>query len=288
MTTFTANYEYSGGNPDTASLRRLIKDYRNLLTGCGLVKVPVMGEIDVETVTYPASSNTSAGFDIFRFNDALQATAPIYLKIEYGRAASGGSFGLWATLGTTVSAEGVLSGALSDRRGMSSYLESAATGVSYSCHTDGFFGVINRPGGAASTNYAGSGSFAVCRSCDANGYPTGRGAYIIWNGTQNPVAQSIRFEGAQGPVSAASNAVFQLPLGVAASVGGDVPFYPIWMPLPDLIPVFGLVAYPDALVAVVDFADVAMVGSRVRRYIVGPQFLVGRNAANPAFGMLWE
>lgn len=56
----------------------------------GLIKTTDTGQIGWSTVAKPAAPNTMQGYEIFRFNDALQATAPIFIKIEYGSGSYGG------------------------------------------------------------------------------------------------------------------------------------------------------------------------------------------------------
>lgn len=54
------------------------------LATVGMVKVATAGQIDWSTVAAPTTNKTIQGFEIWRFNDDLQATHPIYVKLEYG------------------------------------------------------------------------------------------------------------------------------------------------------------------------------------------------------------
>lgn len=60
------------------------------------------GQINLTTVLKPTVANTAAGYEIWRFKDTLQATSPIFLKIEYGSGGSstGANPMVWVTLGT--------------------------------------------------------------------------------------------------------------------------------------------------------------------------------------------
>lgn len=53
------------------------------LAAIGLVKTADTGQIDWSTVLRPTANNY-AGYEIWRFNDSFQATAPVFIKIEYG------------------------------------------------------------------------------------------------------------------------------------------------------------------------------------------------------------
>ena len=54
---------------------------------CGLVQTTDTGQINWSTVTRtgPTSSGQQiSGYEIWRFNDSLQATKPVFIKVEYG------------------------------------------------------------------------------------------------------------------------------------------------------------------------------------------------------------
>ena len=62
-------------------------------------KVTQTGEINLATVLKPAGANTSQGFEVYRFNDSLQATAPIFFKVEYGSSSLAVTPSCWLTVG---------------------------------------------------------------------------------------------------------------------------------------------------------------------------------------------
>lgn len=49
----------------------------------GMVRVPTVGEIDWDATPPSTTSSVPTGFQIWRFDDALQATRPVFFKIEY-------------------------------------------------------------------------------------------------------------------------------------------------------------------------------------------------------------
>lgn len=63
----------------------------------GLIKTADTGQISWTTVAKPATANAMQGYEIFRFNDALQSTAPIFIKIEYGSGNYGGVYPAYRT-----------------------------------------------------------------------------------------------------------------------------------------------------------------------------------------------
>jgi hypothetical protein len=53
------------------------------LKACGMVQTSDTGQVDLSTAARPAGSSY-AGYRIYRFDDALQATHPVFMKMEYG------------------------------------------------------------------------------------------------------------------------------------------------------------------------------------------------------------
>lgn len=73
------------------------------------------GQVNWATVTAPgAVQNTVAGYEIWRMNDALHTTYPVYMKLEYGSGSNtpSGQYGyspnLWVTLGTASNGTGTI------------------------------------------------------------------------------------------------------------------------------------------------------------------------------------
>jgi hypothetical protein len=81
-----------------------------LVTTGGWVQTSDTGQIDLTTVNKPGSTNTKAGYAIYRMDDALQATVPLFLKIYYGTARAATAFGIWFSLATSSNGSGTLNG----------------------------------------------------------------------------------------------------------------------------------------------------------------------------------
>lgn len=83
------------------------------LQAVGLVLTTDTGQINWTTATKAAVSATSVGYEIYRLNDGLQATKPVFMKIEYGSGNSGTSqIGIWITFSTSTNGAGTLNGVL--------------------------------------------------------------------------------------------------------------------------------------------------------------------------------
>jgi hypothetical protein len=67
----------------------------------GWVDTAATGSIDLTTVAAPVAVNTSSGYKVYRMADTLQATAPIFVKFEFGSGAAATTPSMWVTVGTT-------------------------------------------------------------------------------------------------------------------------------------------------------------------------------------------
>lgn len=94
----------------TAAFRTAGAAVSTALAAVGLVKTADTGQIDWTTVNWPGSLNTDAGYEIWRFNDSLQATVPVYLKMTWGEGSSSGFNRLTVAVGTGTNGAGTLTG----------------------------------------------------------------------------------------------------------------------------------------------------------------------------------
>lgn len=100
-----------------------------MLSGCGLVQTADTGQLNWATATRSAlvagtTGEYVHGYEIWRFNDALQPSKPVFIKIEYGNiqvynSPTGvtihGSPVLFVTVGTGTNGAGTLTGIVSAR-----------------------------------------------------------------------------------------------------------------------------------------------------------------------------
>ena len=143
------------------------------------VKVTQAGEIDWGTVTKPSSGNSAAGFEVYRFNDAMQATAPIFFKIEYGSGAAIQFPAIWLTVGKGADGAGNITSVLLPRALaiVPGYGPTLTAKNCYVGNGDGSCLVMSLfPSDAAFQ--ASSGSVLILeRSRDSNGNATGDGIH---------------------------------------------------------------------------------------------------------------
>jgi len=82
----------------------------NVLQAAGITKVVDAGQVDVATMNFPGVNNTVAGYEMRQFTDALQATAPVYIKLEPGRGAAATTMCIYITIGTGQDGAGNITG----------------------------------------------------------------------------------------------------------------------------------------------------------------------------------
>ncbi len=123
------------------------------IAGLGLVQTADTGQINWTTVNKPAGVSTWTGYEIWRFADALQATVPIYFKLEYGSGASNASFpAMRITVGTGSDGAGTITG---------TYFPGVAASSS-TVNFGTFTGAWNTLGPTPTTVYANGGTSALC------------------------------------------------------------------------------------------------------------------------------
>lgn len=151
--------------------------YNAKLAAAGLVQTADTGQINWTTVTAAVGANTVQGYEIWRFADALQATAPIFIKIEYGSGAAAANGSFWIQLGSGSNGTGGLTGVVSTRQ----QVQCTATATAI---THYWSGDTNRFCVAASgASNATSSLFSIERTVDTAGVVTAEGALLIYHGT---------------------------------------------------------------------------------------------------------
>lgn len=72
--------------------------FDTMITG-GWVQTADTGQIDFTTVTKPTAANQARGYFIVRMADTLQATVPIFVRIDIGSSSAINAMGVWITIG---------------------------------------------------------------------------------------------------------------------------------------------------------------------------------------------
>lgn len=154
------------------------------IAAVGLVKVPDAGTVNWLTAVAPTGNGMSVAFEIWRFDDALQPTHPVFIKIEYGSLARSSPC-MWITVGRGTDGAGQLTGILAPRRqcqGSTTTSSNSSSSIEpIYCSSDGSnICVVARNTGTTSVR---SPVILVDRSRDAAGNATAAGGVVLTEGT---------------------------------------------------------------------------------------------------------
>src|SRR5262245_813211 len=223
----TNNYSTVLEHSSDATFRAWGSALAAALAAVGLTQTSDTGQINWTTVTRPGTS-TAAGYEIWRFNDTLQATAPIFLKIEYGTGTTALAPTMWITVGTGSNGSGTITGQSSTRTQFGRNSAPVSTAVpypTYVCYnaTEGFLGIAFKIGSQGSTAWVHAFA-AIARNVDQDdGDTNGTGCSVYTADTSTGPAnmQPIRFTATAATYLQNSNFCVVPNLQTASLVGSD-------------------------------------------------------------------
>jgi hypothetical protein len=272
-------------NATDADFRAWGSAFAAKLLAAGFVKASDTGQIDWVTVARAGVVSTAAGYEIWKFNDALQATVPVYFKVEYGAGATNiNNPGLWFTFGSGSNGTGTLTGVLSSRL----HIYSTALTVLCTCY---WSGDTNRFAAAlfiAGTGVTNSNTMLVSfeRTVDGNGAPTSEGVLIILKAglTTGNIWQQVAWSCTTGALAAV-----ELDLGTVmpptgtGTTGLSIAVYPIFFQKGVFLnPGLNLLTYfQDAMAAGVPFV-MTLYGAARTFMPIGPH-MAGTSAGSTAW-----
>lgn len=271
MTTNT--YSTAFGHTSDADFRAWGSALAASMQTCGLVQTSDTGQINWASVTRPGT-NTAGGFEIYRFNDSLQGTFPIFIKLEYGTGTGATVPSIWITVGTGSNGSGTITGQSSTRNTATSTAAPGSTVTAYPtyvCVKDGFLGVIWKAGSVASPQA--HGFFTVCRTTDDAGAETGDGFTVYRRGTLasasgSATAQAVSVSNAT--TFAASTAYGIVHHGVtSSSVGSDKQVYKCYTIQPRVRPTLQMAMGIVSEFVLGTSVSVTLVGATPRTYLSG-------------------
>ena len=180
-----------------AGFRAWVAEFIAQLLAVGLVQTADTGQINTATVAR-AANNTDAGYAVFRFDDSLQATAPVFFKVYFGSGFNQSVPRIRVQVGTASNGSGTVSGAGSantDTVSMNNaILSTVTTYTSYFCFVEGCAWWSFKVGaGAANAAYS---HYRLSRTTDNDGDPTADGVVqtnISGTGASNATARTIVF-----------------------------------------------------------------------------------------------
>lgn len=189
-----------------------------LVTTCGLTQTGDTGQINTSTVTR-ASANTAAGYVILRFNDTLQSTSAVFIKLEFGSAGANTTPQMWITVGTGSNGSGTLTGTLTTRIALANAQAPGSTVTSYTSRfmynaTYGVAFMAHKQNANTTAGVSGfTAGFVIFRSNDSSGAATSNDVTVIGNSSTatggastTGNAQCLNFAGATIAPATPSNA----------------------------------------------------------------------------------
>ncbi len=299
----TASWSSGNSHTSDAEFRAWGSEFSTKLGDVGLIQTADTGQINWATVTRPAR-NTDGGYQVWRFNDAMQGTAPIFIKFYFG---TGDAAGLNAPrirveVGTGSNGSGTLTGTgsgviVNGNHSPTNQSSGSTTSVpSYMCYADGVFSYLWKRGNAH------QGMLSICRTCDATGTADADGALVWSYGSVGTAANAanvrmLRFAATAAVVysivgSSGDSGICFSPgyLTNTSLPNGDKQAFIAWGAFPDMRPMFGMCGVIATEFASGTTFTVAMVGSTARTYLSsalqGNNVVVGSTAYGLAF--LWE
>lgn len=275
------------------------EEFSDALAAIGLVQTADSGQINWATATR-AGANASAGYEIWRFDDSMQGTAPIVLKVDYRTGSLTTAPIIQITVGTGSNGSGTITGtALTTAVAMNTNNTQVTDTArqSYFCCVEGFLGIAWKVGASGS-----EGGFFICRSCDSDGVPTADGALVHWSAA-SPTAvggrQALRFAATAQAYTLSSN-ISNSALGInpqantTSVVDGDLQFFLGWTITPRVVPLFAVVGVLPGELAVGGTFSITVVGTTARTFIrlpveFGPFGSIGASVSGGmAHAMIWE
>jgi hypothetical protein len=173
----TSTYAAYPSNSSDARFRAWGKALSDALAAVGLVKTDDVGQIDWATVTRPLSVTLSMGYEVWRFNDALHSSDPIFFRISYGSGAATTSPCIWVTVGHATDHAGNLIGMTS--REFTIRCGGYRDANTYNCYISSDGGRINILLFANVGSGVSALVFSIERLKDTSGNPLATGVNII-------------------------------------------------------------------------------------------------------------
>jgi hypothetical protein len=104
MPAFTAIIPHD--NTTLAGFQNWVSGTSTYLSMSGLVRLQDYRTLVTTSIGLPSVANSASGFEIYTFNDGLQATAPAYIKIEYGGGSTTTKPAIWVTVSAGSATDG--------------------------------------------------------------------------------------------------------------------------------------------------------------------------------------
>jgi len=253
------------------------------LAAAGHVQTGDTGQINWTTVLCPAGANATQGYEIWRLDDSLHATAPVYIKIEWGSGSAATVPSMFFTFGTGTNGAGTLTGPISTRQQCSwaAYATNALSNY-WSGDTSRFSVAMWANGTGVSTSM--SAYFAWERTKDSAGADTNQGILATWKvttGTGATAQQGIFWDRVLGTVHTPTKFHTLCPVGATMKNGTQIGVSPIFFfNGPALNPPLNVLVFANADIVAYGAVTFQMYGAS-RVYMPIPNTVYGGTSLSP-------
>jgi hypothetical protein len=208
-------------NQTQASFIDVWSAFSAALTTVGFLKTTDTGQVDWASNPAHPATTTFPYYEIRKFSDALQATAPLFMKIEYGMTANTNIIRF--QLGTATDGAGNLTKQLSAVFTLSGSA-TTTTGQCYVSYGDGRVSWTLWPTVASAAQ-----TVSVARTVNDDGSPNGDGFNVV-TGSNAKQQQFVPSEGggAPFPITPLTNYVCSAPGTGTGNAGTIVSVYPVF------------------------------------------------------------
>jgi hypothetical protein len=216
-------------NATDAQFRTWCQFFDNLLvTTGGWTHMADTGQANLTTIVRPASAGQFNGYKVYTMADALNATHPVVMRLDFGWGGTTATPALMVQIGTGSDGAGTITGSIAGPFTITNGTNSSATNNYGSADTNRVQFLM----GISNTNVAGI-MFTLERTKDATGADTGDGLLLAWSNPTGPAAILVKTQapllvaGSQpsaelGVTLALSN---QASSAFGSDVGVGVPLY---------------------------------------------------------------
>lgn len=208
---------------DDAEFRLWAQSVHDALIAVGLTQATDTGQINFATVAKPTSTNVDAGYAVYRFSDALQATRPVFIRLVFGTGNQATTPRIGVAIGTATNGAGTLSGISTTLRNLNT---SAAATQNVQSWASGSTNRVTFCMWGGDTTSSRAVAFGVERTHDANGDDSNVGVRL-WTAAGSSTADDLSFA---GPSYGSTNG-FPAAMSSTESTGvngSDTVFFPIY------------------------------------------------------------
>lgn len=194
--------------------------------GAMLTRVVQSDDVNWATAVKPASGNTFTSFEVFRFNDPLQSTHPIFVKIGYGASAAASIPGIQLTVGKSADGAGNIGGTLISA--VSTIALQGELAVTQNCYISSgasWFALSLAP----AVSYMG-GMLVIERAVSSGGAPIGDALIVGWQGAASVTHEYRMIDYTNAVAESVSSGLVAIPLPLATdrsiANGTTAPVFP--------------------------------------------------------------